>query len=176
MSGGVPPRPGWQLPEPTEAEKAVVLAFLNRPDRKTRREAVIRALRDRLDRLMLPMGFVRDGADWERDLPAGQARVAIQRFSGGVNATLVVAFVPKRRPAHVHADRLWTQLPNFVLTGEHRFARDGTIHYALADHDAATMDFPLAVLRDRALPWLLAHGQGDFPDLQDFRKRPLGEP
>lgn len=165
----------WTAPEPTEAEMAVVIAFQKSPDRSSRRGAVIRLLEKRLDDMVGASGFRRDGADWVRDLPAGMARVSIQRFRQGVNATLVVAFEPKpgKRPPTVSADSLSKQLPNFVQMAERTFVRTGSIDYAFADHDPAVLDFPLAVLRDRALPWALDHAEGAYPDWKVYRDGPL---
>ena len=152
-----------------------MIAFLKRPDRKPRREAVIGALNDRLDRLLLPQGFVRDGKGWMREMPAGRSMVSVKRFRGGVDATLEIEFRPKpgTKPARVYAGLLNTQLGNFVQMSERTFVRNGSIDYAFADHDLTVLDFPLAVLRDRALPWVLDHGTGQYPDKQAYRERPL---
>ena len=163
----------WQPPHPTDDEQAIVLAFLKAADRKARRDQVMRVLTGRLDGLLLPSGFVREQKRWVRDLRAGRAVVAIKRFSGGYDATLEIEFVPKRKPAHIYAGLLTTQLPNFVQMAERTFARNGSIIYAFVDHDPTALDFPLAVLRDRALPWLLDHGAGQYPDKTAYRERPL---
>jgi hypothetical protein len=168
-----PPR--WTPPEPTEAEMAVFIGFQKNPDRSSRRGAVIRVLEKRLDDLLGANGFRREGADWVRELPSGRARVSIQRFRQGVNATLVSAFEPKpgKRPPTITADSLSKQLPNFVQMAERTFVNTGSIDYAFADHDPAVLDFPLAVLRDRALPWMLDHADGSYPDWKTYRDRPF---
>ena len=168
-------RPDWQPPEPTEAENAIVIAFLKRPDRKARREQVLRALEIRLDALLVPLGFQREEGEWLKTVPKGMVVVQIKRFREGVDATLVVGFRPKpwARPREVSADRLTTQLPNFVQTAERTFVQRGHITYAFADHDPAVLDFPLAVLRDRALPWAMELSSGRYPDWKPYRDRPL---
>lgn len=169
------PLPDWHPPEPTEAEMAIMIAFAGHPDRKARREAVVRVLRDRLDVMLTPLGFQRRDQDWLKSVPKGEVLVQIQRFRGGVNATLVVGFLPKPgfKPKDVAADRLTTQLPNFVQMSERTFVRNGTITYAFADDDLAALDFPLAVLRDRALPWATDLSRGRYSQVDAYRERPL---
>jgi hypothetical protein len=175
----VPP-PDWRPPEPTEAEMAINVAFARHPDRKARREAVVRALGGRLDAMLTPLGFQRRDQDWLKPVPKGEVLVKIQRFRGGVNATLVVGFLPKPgfKPKEVATFQLTTQLPNFVQISERTFVRTGNIDYAFADHDPAVLDFPLAVLRDRALPWATDLSGGRYSDVKPYRERALlsGEP
>ena len=169
------PQSDWRPPEPTEAEMAIIVAFAKRPDRKARREAVVRALRGRLDAMLTPLGFQRQDQDWRKPVPKGEILVQIQRFRGGVNATLVVGFLPKPgfKPKEVSAFQLTTQLPNFVQMSERTFVRTGSIDYAFADHDLAALDFPLAVLRDRALPWATDLSGGRYSEVKPYRERPL---
>lgn len=154
---------------------AIMIAFAGHPDRKARREAVVRALRGRLDAMLTPLGYQRRDQDWRKPVPKGELLVQIQRFQGGVNATLVVGFLPKPgfKPKDVAAYRLTTQLPNFVQTSERTFVRTGNIEYAFVDHDPAALDFPLAVLRDRALPWATDLSSGLYSDVKPYRERPL---
>ena len=169
------PLSDWRPPEPTEAEMAIIVAFARQPDRKARREAVHRALRGRLDALLTPLGFQRQDQDWRKPVPKGEILVQVQRFRGGVNATLVVGFLPKPgfKPKEVSAFQLTTQLPNFVQMSERTFVRTGSIDYAFADHDLAALDFPLAVLRDRALPWATDLSGGRYSEVKPYRERPL---
>ena len=166
-----PPSP---RPPATDEEIAILHRFLALPDAARQREAVVKRLEARLDALLGPMGYVRDGKAWVLGLPNGRAVVQIKRFSGGLSATLEVGFQPARRWTRVGAnpDRLQQQLPNFVQTVEGGHFNPGLIHYAQVDHDPAVLDFPLAVLRDRALPWAVDHSRGDS-DWKSYRDRPL---
>lgn len=166
-----PPSP---RPPPTDEDVAILHRFLALPDRPRRREAVVRRLEAQLQAMLGPMGYVRHGQTWALDLPNGRAVVQIKRFSGGLNATLEVGFQPAPGTTRVGArlDHVQTQLPNFVQTGEGGHFNPGLIYYAQVDHDPAVLDFPLAVLRDRALPWAVDHGQGN-PDWKTYRDRPL---
>ncbi len=167
--------PAWQPPEPTEAESAIVIAFLKAPDRKARRDRVVRAVETRLDALLVPLGFQREEKEWLKTVPKGKVVVQIKRFREGVDATLVVGFRPKPwfRPKNVNASLLTMQLQNFVQMSEKTFVRRSIIDYAFADHDPAVLDFPLAVLRDRALPWVMDLSGGRYPDWKPYRDRPL---
>ena len=171
----LPPIPDWHAPEPTEAEMAIMIAFAKLPNRKVRREAVVRALRGRLDAMLTPLGFQRTEQDWLKSVPKGEILVQIKRFREGVNATLVVGFLPKPwfKPKGVSAFQLTTQLQNFVQTSERTFVRNGSIDYAFANHDLAVLDFPLAVLRDRALPWATELSGGRYSEVKPYRERPL---
>ena len=167
--------PAWQPPEATEAERAIVIAFQKASDRKARRDCVIRALESGLDTLLLPLGFQREEREWLKTVPKGRVVVQIKRFREGVDATLVVGFLPKpwARPREVSVDQLTMQLPNFVQMGERTFVRHGRIDYAIADHDLSVLEFPLSVLRDRALPWAMDLSGGRYPDWKPYRDRPL---
>ena len=48
-----------------------------------------------------------------------------------------------------------------------------SLYEMVVAHDPAVLDFPLAVLRDRALPWMLDHADGSYPDWKTYRDRPF---
>ncbi|MEZ5798912.1 MAG: hypothetical protein R3D63_16435 [Paracoccaceae bacterium] len=167
---------GDPLPPPSPADLAAFTAFQAAPDQGDRRDAAFAATRARIDRLLAPAGFVRRGEVWSLSTEFGQAQVALRRLRGGTEAEISLAFLPREghRPRNRPAETAPLSLPHFYRASEGRQFHDGRIFYAIVDHDPSALDRPMAVLRDRALPWLMGHADGHFPDWHMFLSRETG--
>lgn len=104
-------------------------------------------------------------------MPFGVARVVMRKSSGGYKAMIDLAFLPRdgHRPKDRPMSALSVELPNFYRPDEGSHVLHGDLPYDVIDHDPDLIDPTLAVLRDRALPWLLGHADGSFPDWRMFR-------
>jgi hypothetical protein len=168
-------RPTVPIRQPTDEEVEILHRYWAKPDQKARREAIIRRLKARLQEMLGPMGFVLQSGTWVREGPAGRAIVRVRGFRAGQSATLEISFVPLpgTKPILIYEPSLHRQLGNFVVYGEGSHYNEGTFYYAIVDNDPSELEFTLAVLKERALPWVLDHATGDYPDVRAYLSRPL---
>ncbi len=135
-----------------------------------KREAAVGAICAAIGDVVTPLGYVRRGDTWSRTSVAGKSAVNLQRSRYGWECYINLRFLT---PDGDGLDGgLWAEdgdlrIGLFYLPQEGRGPEPGVIFYLDVHEDAGSLGEPMAVLRERALPWLDAH-HGGRPDHRDF--------
>jgi hypothetical protein len=133
------------------------------PDFPAKREAAVTAICAAIDLVAVPAGYTRTGTTWARQSLRGKTAVHLQRSRYGFDATVILRFLPADG---VDLDgTVWAADDDIALSRFYPAAPDPAVIFYLDVHDDVTsLEFPMRILRDRALPWLDAH-HAWFPDL-----------
>ncbi len=91
-------------------------------------------------------GWVRAGARWTCAVEGGDAQVAVQGGQAGFYCYINLTR-PGRRPQ-------MRRLGQFYRREEATTAEAGRIFYLAVQRDPSDLTVPMAILRDRGLPWL----------------------
>jgi hypothetical protein len=107
---------------------------------------------------------------WSRQSAAGKSAVNLQRNRYGWECYINLRFLTVEGTlpeGDLWADDDDVRIARFYGPGEERGPEPGAISYLDVHEDAGSLDEPMMVLRERALPWLDAH-HGGRPDHRDF--------
>jgi hypothetical protein len=142
----------------------------NDPEFPAKREAAYALIVAAIARVVEPLGYTLRGSTWSRETAAGKTAVNLQRSRYGFDVCLVLRFLG---PDGMVPDAgIWAQeddasLAHFYHPDEAAQTTPGVIAYLDVIENPASLDLPMAILADRALPWLDAHHQG-MPALAAF--------
>jgi hypothetical protein len=142
-----------------EADHRIHLAA-NDPAFPAQREAAFAVIVAAVAAVAEPAGYALRGTTWTRETAAGRTAINLQRSRYGFDVAITLRFLqPDGSPLETGE---WTDSPEITLAA---FIADihrdpGVISYLDVHENAGCLDRPLAILRDRALPWLDAHHSG----------------
>jgi hypothetical protein len=158
---------------PTDAKPQVqrMVDFAKLPDMAKRRDKAVKAFADRMDDLLKPAGFLRNKTVWKRALGEGEAQVSLHRDRHGFICTIDLRYSGPRRLIRAEGPGE-AMLGVFYAKGvesETDGNSVGWVDYPAIDQNPACLDLPLRILRDRALPWLMAHEDGHWPKTESYR-------
>jgi hypothetical protein len=132
----------------------------NDPAFPAQREAAFAVIMAEVAVVAEPAGYTLRGTTWTRETAAGRTAINLQRSRYGFDVAITLRFLlPDGAPLETGA---WADSPEislaaFVADADHD---PGVIPYLDVHDDPACLDQPMAILRDRALPWLDAHHSG----------------
>ncbi|MFD1880204.1 hypothetical protein [Paracoccus pacificus] len=156
MTGALPE----ELRKLAETRAAQLLRAAEDPDFPQKRDRIVRLIGDRIEAILAPAGFTRKGNLWKRRGWWFNLSIELQRSRLGHDAWVNLAATPRlaigtgRRPV---AQRLGWFYPSGYPATE-----PGRMTYQVLIENPAELDEPMQVLREKALPWLLAMGR-PFP-------------
>jgi Domain of unknown function (DUF4304) len=135
-----------------------------------KREAAVEVICAAISHVVTPLGYTRKGDTWSRSSAAGKSAVNLQRSRYGWECYVNLRFLTPE--GNCPDGGLWTadedvRIARFYGPGEGRGPEPGAISYLDVHEDTGSLDEPMMVLRERALPWLDAHHRGR-PDHRDF--------
>jgi hypothetical protein len=165
-------RAAYVPPAEANPQTQRILEFARLPDMAKQREVAVKAYADRLDSLLKPAGFTCRKTIWTRALGQGQAKVNLHRDRNGFICTVRLTYSGPRRAIRAEGPgEAW--LGSFYGCGVESETDGGSvgwIDYSLILKDPSRLDLPLTILQDRALPWLLTHEDGHWPQLRNAGK------
>ena len=112
------------------------------------RAAVQRRLTEDLERLLVPLGYARDGDTWRKSSALGRSAFQFQKSRHGFDAYFNASAGPRwpGRPLPLH--RLAAFCPEMANEAP------DALPYRRLDDDRAFRDAVLAVVRRRMIPWM----------------------
>lgn len=133
-----------------------------------KREAAFATICAAITVVVAPLGYVQIGTNWARRTDAGRSVINLHRGRFGWDCHINLRFLTP--DGNCPAIGGWTQdedirIDRFYLPNEGQGREAGTLTYLDVQDDPASLDLPMKVLRDRALPWLDAH-HGGLPDIR----------
>ncbi|MCU0802144.1 MAG: hypothetical protein MUD11_10260 [Rhodobacteraceae bacterium] len=136
----------------------------NDPAFPAQREAAFAVIVAAICDVLLPLGYAQVGSTWRRETAAGRSAINLQRSRYGFDASMTLRFLlPDGSPIETGA---WADSPEIPLSAFCAGGSDvGLIRYLDVRDDPASLDRPMSVLRDQALPWLEAHHAGLCPPI-----------
>lgn len=130
----------------------------NDPAFPAQREAAIAAINAAIEEVALAHGFTTTPRAWVKSGPLGRVSVHLQRGTYGFEASINLGFQPSEgEPCGPWAEEGIIRLGEFYPSGEDQTPNPGALIYLDVIEDPNSLDQPMQILSDRALPWLLAH-------------------
>lgn len=153
LATGPAPAKAPPQPLPPDNSTRIHLAATD-PAFPARREAGFDVIVAAVGEVVLRHGYVAKAKSWVRAGPGGIASVQVQRSRYGFECTLHLGFEPATGPREgIWADEDTLSLDHFLAPGEVAL-QPGTLIYLDALDNPASLDLPMNVLDNRALPWL----------------------
>ena len=154
-----PPSPHGELQSPPDRSHRAHIAA-NDPAFPAKREAAVALICQSITDIAAPFGYTRKGTTWSREAPHGKAAIHLQRSRYGFTADIILRFLTP--DGNAPDTGLWAQddeirIARFYLPSESLCPEDESITYLDVSENPGSLDVPMRILADRALPWLDAH-------------------
>ncbi len=153
------PQPGAQLddPDPTAPDNGVRMHLAaHDPEFPGKREQAFATVNAAIDKVAQAHGFTKKPMSWAKTGPLGTVSIHLQRSRYGFDCTINLGF----QPLDDTALGPWAQ-DDFIPLGRFYPARQNadteTIAYLDVHETVESLDQPMAVLSQKALPWLTQH-------------------
>ena len=136
------------------------------PTFPAKREAAVALICAAITTIATPFGYTQTGTNWARSTHAGRSVINLQRSRYGWDCCINLRFLAP--DGTYPANSAWLtdddiRIDRFYLPTEGHSTDKGVLIYLDVQADPASLDQPMQILRDRALPWLDAH-HGGPPD------------